>query len=735
MTALWGDMEALRASIVKGEVPIQDLRTITIIAHVDHGKSTLSDQFCTQAQLMKASLSGDRRMTDMRKDQQQRGITIVATSLTLPTPEGMVLNLADCPGHADFQGHTERCVRVTDAAIVLVDAVQGAKAQTESALRIAVRENARLILFINKVDRYFLELKKTYEMVLTDLTKLLERINDLVQSEREGYRPFSLEAGNVILGSGLFRWAVGPMRQCHDGTVPLRLKQVFQEYERIKVEIETKPPLSLKTFIRDRLATRAPLYEHMLWVLRNKVPSPVKCQEERASLLTKSERSRKLIAQCRRDAPFLGMVYGLRVMDQLGVMSMVKVFSGTLKPGMQLFRSGHEESWRVSKLYIMLNKSPTPVTGGGTASTLLVQGLPGSYLGQTLFGFKPEPQDALSQIIPQREAVVSCVVKNKNPKDLNRLRTLLTNASLQDHTLFCKYEEATQEHVIAGVGNLQIEVVTDMIQDLGIPLEVGRRKILYRESIGGTSSPESDRKNERTGNKHNDIWMRTFALPDALVQSLQKNVYRMNDGSLRKVLVQKGIPVELARRVIALHGTSLMFNGTHGVQYVDQMGPILALGFYETILKGPSVQRPMVGVGVVLTDAKFHATPEHRQAPSQIVPAVKALLRRSLLSADPFVLEPIQTGSIVGPILFEPKLMRQIRSRRGNVDGVESDGKTLSLSMALPLNQMGDISATLMSITGGKASLSLGAVYYTRAPQSIRQRILDEDKVELAKGK
>jgi elongation factor 2 len=735
LSQVWGDLDALRASILKGQVPTEDLRTITIIAHVDHGKSTLSDQFCSQAQLMKASLSGDRRMTDMRTDQQKRGITIVATSLTLPTPEGLVLNLADCPGHADFQGHTQRCVRVTDVAIVLVDAVEGAKAQTESALRIAVRENVRLILFINKVDRYFLELKKTYEMVLVDLARLLDRINDLVQSERDGFRPFSLEAGNVIIGSGLFRWAVGPMRQSHDGRVPLRLKEVFQQYETIKKEIEARPPPSLKTFIRERLAVRAPLYEHILWVLRHKVPGPRTCQAERAPFLTKSERSRNLISTCAQDAPFLGMVYGLRVMDELGVMSMVKVFSGTLRSGLQLFRIGHEGSWRVSKLYIMLNKMPTPVTSVGPASTVLVQGLPGSHLGQTLFGFKPEPEDVLSELIPQRQPVVSCVVKNKNSKDLNRLRGLLVNAALEDHTLSCKYEESTQQHIISGVGNLQLEIVTDLIQELGISLQVGRRKVLYRESIGGPSTEDSDRRNERTGNKLNDLWMRSFALPEELVEMLQRSVYRINDGALKKVLTDKGIPVELARRVMAIHGSCLFFNGTHGVQFVDQMAPVLSLGFYETMLKGPLIQRPAVGVGIVLTDAKFHPTPEHRQAPSEMVPAVKALLRRSLLSADPFVLEPIQKGSITGPVAFEPKLMREIRSRRGNVQGVQSDGKMLTLAMTIPLNEMTDISAALMSITGGKATLSLGAVYYRRAPDTIRQRILEEDKLQLAKGR
>ena len=200
------------------------IRNMSVIAHVDHGKSTLTDSLIAKAGIIAMKTAGDQRYMDTRDDEKERGITIKSTGVSLffelnkpaekegdaPTKEGYLFNLIDSPGHVDFSSEVTAALRVTDGALVVVDAVEGVCVQTETVLRQAMQEKIKPVLFINKVDRNILELQVDGEVMYQNFVKTMENVNIIVgtyESEDMGSLEINPSKGNVAFGSGKDCWA------------------------------------------------------------------------------------------------------------------------------------------------------------------------------------------------------------------------------------------------------------------------------------------------------------------------------------------------------------------------------------------------------------------------------------------------------------------------------------------------------------------------------------------------
>jgi len=203
-----------------------NIRNMSVIAHVDHGKSTLTDSLIAKAGIIAAADAGDKRNTDTRQDEQERGITIKSTGVSLyfefkeemknlvPKPsnpdEGFLINLIDSPGHVDFSSEVTAALRVTDGALVVMDCVEGVCVQTETVLRQALQERVKPVVMINKVDRIILELQAELEDTYLNFVKILENANVIIATyndESLGDSQVFPDLGTVAFGSGLQSWA------------------------------------------------------------------------------------------------------------------------------------------------------------------------------------------------------------------------------------------------------------------------------------------------------------------------------------------------------------------------------------------------------------------------------------------------------------------------------------------------------------------------------------------------
>jgi elongation factor 2 len=196
-----------------------NIRNIAVIAHVDHGKSTLSDSLVAKAGIISEKVAGKARVLDNREDEIERGITIKSTGVSMyykhhlfgkEEDEEYLINLIDSPGHVDFSSEVTAALRVTDGALVIVDAVEGVCVQTETVLRQAMQERIRPILMINKVDRAIHELQLEPEGIYQKFMRLIDQVNVVIanyQDKEEEDTVLDPTKGNVVFGAGKDQWA------------------------------------------------------------------------------------------------------------------------------------------------------------------------------------------------------------------------------------------------------------------------------------------------------------------------------------------------------------------------------------------------------------------------------------------------------------------------------------------------------------------------------------------------
>ncbi|MEM2672205.1 MAG: GTP-binding protein, partial [Candidatus Hadarchaeales archaeon] len=301
------------------------VRNIGIVAHVDHGKTTLTDSLVAASGIISFELAGEQLFTDFLEIEQQRGITVQtsAVSLVHELEDGeYLINLLDTPGHVDFTGDVTRALRAIDGVIVVMDAVEGIMPQTETVVRQALQEYTKPVLFINKVDRLIDELKLPPEAIQARLAKLIAQFNELIRK----YAPKELaekwqvrvEEGSVAFGSAKEKWAL---------SVPQMKKKNITFKDVLEASKEGK---------REELAKRTPVYEVVLDMVVRHLPNPIEAQKLRIPILWKGDLNSELgraMLSCDPNGKICMVITDIIVDEQAGVISTGRVFSGTVEKG------------------------------------------------------------------------------------------------------------------------------------------------------------------------------------------------------------------------------------------------------------------------------------------------------------------------------------------------------------------------------------------------------------------
>ncbi len=668
------------------------IRNIGIVAHIDHGKTTLSDNLLAGAGMISMELAGKQLFMDFDELEQARGITIDAANVSMVHEyqgKEYLINMIDTPGHVDFGGDVTRAMRAVDGAVVVVDAVEGAMPQTETVLRQALKENVHPVLFVNKVDRLLNELKVDKQEMQLRLGKLIDNINKLIRGMNEekykaGWK-VDAAAGSVAFGSALYNWAISVPQMKSTG---IGFGEVYDYCQ----------AGDMKT-----LAQKCPLYLAVNDMVIRFLPSPLKAQKGRVAVIWHGDKSSKLyksMEACDPKGPVAFMVTDISVDPHAGEVATGRLFSGTLERGMELSISGVAKPNRVQQTGIFMGADRIEVERIPAGNIAAVTGLRDAFVGSTVSSDKDAtPFEDIKHV---SEPVVTVAVEAKNTRDLPKLVEVLRQVAKEDPTLNITINEETGEHLMAGMGELHLEIVAYRIQrDKGVEITTSPPIVVYRESITGKTPGAVEGKSP---NHHNRFYIEIEPLEPEVVDAIKAGdvSMKMEELERRNILISKGLDKEESRNITGIFETNVFINMTKGVQYLKETMELMLEGFMEATKNGPICREPVQGVKAKLMDIKLHEDAIHR-GPAQVIPAVRQAVQAGILMASPTILEPFQNVFIQVPQEQMGGAMSEIQGRRGMILSMETEGDMIIIKAKAPVSELFGFAGAIRGATEGRS--------------------------------
>ena len=671
----------------------EHIRNIAIAAHVDHGKTTLSDNLLAGAGMISEDTAGEQLAMDTKEDEQERGITIDAANVSMTheyEDTNHLINLIDTPGHVDFGGDVTRAMRAVDGALVVVDAVEGAMPQTETVLRQALREGVKPTLFINKVDRLISELQEGPQEMQERLMSVIADVNELIRGMAENMDDIpedwtvSVEDGTVGFGSALYKWGV---------SMPSMQRTGMDFGDIIDLERADK---------RQELHERTPLSDVVLDMVCEHFPNPVDAQPHRIPRIWRGDPESELADTMRmvnEDGELVLMVTDIGVDPHAGEIAAGRVFSGTIEKGQELYVSGTAGKNRVQSVGIYMGGEREEVDHVPAGNIAAVTGLRDAIAGSTVSSVEMTPFESIEHI---SEPVITKSVEAKSMDDLPKLIETLQQVAKEDPTIQIEINEDTGEHLISGQGELHLEVITQRIErNQGIPVNTGEPIVVYRES----PQSESREVEGRSPNNHNRFYITVEQLGDDIVETIKLGEASMDMPELerREALQDAGMGKDTAQNVEHIFNTNVFIDDTKGIQHLNETMELVIEGLEEALEDGPLAAEPVEGALIRLHDARLHEDAIHR-GPAQVIPAVRRAVHNALMDAEIKLLEPIQEVRIDVPNEHMGAASGEIQGRRGRVDDMYQEGDLMVVEGIAPVDEMIGFSSDIRSATEGRAS-------------------------------
>jgi elongation factor 2 len=467
------------------------IRNIAIIAHVHHGKTTLTDSLLVKAGLISKAVSGDVLYTNYEAIEKDRRMTIKSANISLGfdyNGRDYIINLIDTPGHVDFGGHVTRSMRAVDGVVLVVDPVEGVMPQTETVLRQALKEKCKPVLFINKTDRLLTELRLTPEQTFERLLELINNINKLIDQyvpeEFLGKWKVSVENGSVCLGSAYDRWAVSKYIM---DKYKINFKQVF--------EYSAQGEEGLK-----KLQEIAPIDDAVLAMIIDHLPPPNVAQRYRIPQIwhgdvntVEGQAMLNVDMKAKTNIVIFNIIYD----QHSGEIAVGRIFSGIVKKGVEFHISGRANTQKVQQVGIYMGQDRVLVEQLYAGNIAALIGLKDISVGDTLSEEIIEP---FEQITHYSKPVVTKAVEAKDSRDTTKLIEALRVLSKQDPTIKVEINQETGEHLVSGMGELHLEVIETKLRDeFMVPITTSEPIVVYHETIEKHAGPlESKTPNRHT---------------------------------------------------------------------------------------------------------------------------------------------------------------------------------------------------------------------------------------------
>ncbi len=696
------------ADAVGSDIPLQRWRNIGIVAHIDAGKTTTTERilFYTGRIHRIGEVDEGTTTTDWMVQEQERGITITAAAITTFWQD-MKINIIDTPGHVDFTAEVERSLKVLDGAIVIFDAVSGVESQSETVWRQADRYHVPRMAYVNKMDRLGADFYGTFKQI----------------EERLGAVPVALQ-----LPMGAEARFVGQIDLLHrslrvyldeqgvsfeDRPVPPEMQAQVEEWRAKLVEkVGEADEAVMEKFIHDHdigveeltaAVRRATIANRIVPVLcgssaKNRgvqllldavcayLPSPLEIPSVKGvNPETQQEEERHTDAQ----GPLAALAFKIMSDPFVGKLTFLRVYSGILRSGSYYFNANRREQERIGKLVRMHANKQEIVKEVWAGDIAAAVGLRETKTGETVCD-KEHPILLEGMAFP--EPVVSLAIEAETKLDQEKLAHAMSRLQEEDPTFRVRYNSETAQTIIAGMGELHLEILLDrMKREFKVNTKVGPPQVAYKETITKEVSEVEGKFIQQSGGR----------------------------GQYGHVVVD----LEPGERGTGVEFINKITGGAIPKEYV----PAVRQGVLESAQSGVLAGYPVIDVAVTLVDGSYHQVDSSEMA---FKIAGSMALREAVRRAGPVFLEPIMKLEVVVPEDYLGEVIGDLNSRRCRILEMGQRANVKVVRGEVPLAEMFGYATIIRSLTQGRGSYSMEPCAYQEVPASLKERVMQGREVK-----
>ena len=687
-------------------VPLDRTRNIGIIAHIDAGKTTVTERilFYTGRIHKTGEVHEGAATMDWMVQEQERGITITAAATTCSWNDHRI-NIIDTPGHVDFTVEVERSLRVLDGAVVVFDGVAGVEPQSETVWRQADRYQVPRICFVNKLDRTGASFWRCVDMIRERLgvrpvpiqipigsESAFQGVVDLVEQKALIWRD---DAGNVFdtteipadMSAEASKWRDNLLEALAD--VDDELAHKYLEGEELTVD-EIKRGIRTATLgykwvpILTGSALKNKGVQPMLDAVVDYLPAPT---DVPAIHGVKPGSEVEVLVDADDSAKFSALAFKIAADPFVGKLAFFRVYAGTLKSGSYVLNATKGKKERIGRIVQMHANHREEIDTVYAGDIAAAVGLKETFTGDTLTD--PDAPIILeSMTFP--EPVIEVAIEPKTKADQDKMGVALQRLAEEDPTFRVKTDEESGQTLIAGMGELHLDVLVDrMVREFKVAANVGKPQVAYRETIR-RQAEGNGRFVRQTGGKGQYGHAVILAEPN-----------------------EKGKGYEFIDKIVG---------GTIPREYIKPID----MGIRETLDSGIYANVPMVDVKVTLIDGSYHDVDSSEMA---VKIAGSMAIKDAVAKASPVILEPMMRVEVTMPEEFMGDVIGDLNSRRGQIEGMDPRGSTQVVRAAVPLAQMFGYATDLRSMTQGRASYSMELSHYAEVPPNLAAELVAKSKV------
>ncbi|MDA2935862.1 elongation factor G [Patescibacteria group bacterium AH-259-L05] len=691
------------------EFSLKQTRNIGIIAHIDAGKTTVTERilYYTGKKHKVGEVHEGQAEMDWMEQERERGVTITAAATTVfwkpPETEKIKINIIDTPGHIDFTAEVQRSLRVLDGGVVVFDGVAGVEPQSETVWHQAEKFNVPLLAFVNKLDRTGADFYADLDSIHERLTKHAYPIQLPIGEEAnfKGIIDLLHRKANVYLDD------MGD--DIDEQDIPQELEQKVEEYRSKLIEAIVSHDDTLMTqYLEDkeldvnelkRVLRNATIEGKIIPVLcgsalKNKgvqllldaicayLPSPLDVPPVEGFLLGDDK---KEVRKPDPDEPFAALAFKVATDPYVGRLCYFRVYSGTLSAGSYILNVTTNNKERVGRIVRMHANKREEVKSISAGDIAAIVGIKNTTTGDTLC----DPHHPIIlESITFPEPVISVAIEPKTKADQEKMGLAISKLTEEDPTFKVKTDEETGQTIISGMGELHLEIIVDRLKrEFKVEASVGKPQVAYKETITKIAEIEGKYIHQSGGRgQYGHCWLRLE-------------------------------PQE--------HGKGFEFvNEIKGGVIPREFIPAIKKGVVEAMSNGVLAGYPLIDMLVAVYDGTFHEV-DSSEAAFKI--AAARAIREGTKNANPVLLEPIMKIEVVAPEKFLGDVVGDLNARRARIKQTKSRGQVKLIDATVPLAEMFGYTTSLRSMTEGRGSSTMEFSHYAQVPKNIQEQITEDE--------